>query len=163
MTQHDHEPIPSELEGIHDALESLARADRDAAPRDLASRVAHAASESEPPSVLARIGPSGALRIAAALALGALGVLGATLLTSNTGPGAPPAEIDIQAIASEGAQTLQLAYASNDIVSDGDADSIWGLGGERTSDGTLDGASLWDLGSDAFENDIDWSGLEEVL
>ncbi|MEM1424851.1 MAG: hypothetical protein AAGH64_12730, partial [Planctomycetota bacterium] len=71
--------------------------------------------------------------------------------------------IDIDALASEGVDTLRVAFSSDPSGPHDSDGSIWGLGAGDGADGSTRAASLWDLGSDAFDDDIDWAVFEEVL
>ncbi|GAB4553002.1 MAG: hypothetical protein Tsb0013_15460 [Phycisphaerales bacterium] len=163
MNTHDHDAIPNDLEDIAASLDALARADRDAAPPGLASRLAQAGKQAEPPSVIARITGSGRMRLAAAIAIGAVGVSAAALLLPPAGIAPAPSDVDIDALAQEGAETLRVAYASSVPKPSSQESSIWDLGTDPSEALATDNATFWDLGADVFESEIDWSSVEEVL
>ncbi len=156
MTQDN--PTPTELQPIECALDRLARAERDATPTGFASRLAQAGAAAEPPGVIARIGFDRALRVAAALAIGAIGVT-AGVLMMNPGQSADP--VDAQALIDEGVSTMQLVYASTNTHDT--EDPFWSLGlSDRSNE--FDGErSLWDLGDDALSAPVQWPDAEEVL
>ncbi|MEO1130035.1 MAG: hypothetical protein AAFX05_10085 [Planctomycetota bacterium] len=86
--ENDHNPeITPELRGLEQSLDALGARDRAAAPSTLEDRIfarTRAELRAEQPAVIARIGPIelGPLRIAAMVALAAVGVL-ATVIMLN--------------------------------------------------------------------------------
>ena len=161
----DTTPLPEDIRGTADRLDTLARDDRNAAPVGLDSRLAQLAIDAEPPSVIARIGTTSRLRVAAGLALVVLGTVGTVVLFRT-----PPVTTDPDAVLiAEAAEAIGDMYASVTPVGTGESE-FWEIGLDTQSEDNASHDSLWDLGSTAFSDDQDsWldtlpeSNPQEVL
>ncbi len=152
----DREHLDRELHALHDALDALGAAERDATPEGLerellASTLAHLRGEAHEdddaaPPVIARIGfgRPAALRLAAAIAILVCGSIAGVLIINAPGPsGAPPSgpvadrstEQIIGEIDAELDEWLTDLEALEDVYTDNDAagaDGFWSLDGDVT-------------------------------
>ncbi len=115
MSPRDHlndEPIPSDIAGVAAALDVLAAAERAAAPAALEARIAAASSPTQPPVIVARIGPSRWRAAAAGLGIAACTGIGALLATrAPQALVAPAAGVSEAALLESAEAAITVAFA----------------------------------------------------